>query len=110
MNDNPRSNGITRRSFIKRSVVAAVAASSMTIFSGLVNAQTSTFGSSTTTTPNGYHCSKRTGVACIKPEGGPVDENGNAYWVCDCSGDSNKKGICDKGYQAHESYDYVWCE
>jgi len=31
-------NGLTRRSFIKRSVVAAVAASSLTIFSGLVNA------------------------------------------------------------------------
>jgi len=32
------SNDLTRRSFIKRSVVAAVAASSLTIFSGLVNA------------------------------------------------------------------------
>jgi hypothetical protein len=39
MNVHPPSNGLTRRSFIKRSVVAAVAVSSMTIFSGLVNAQ-----------------------------------------------------------------------
>jgi anaerobic selenocysteine-containing dehydrogenase len=31
-------SGLTRRSFIKRSVVAAVAVSSMTIFSGLVRA------------------------------------------------------------------------
>ena len=38
MNNNSSSNGVTRRSFIKRSVVAAVAVSSMTIFSGLVNA------------------------------------------------------------------------
>ena len=32
------SNSITRRSFIKRSVVATVAASNLTLFSGLVNA------------------------------------------------------------------------
>lgn len=38
MNQNPFPTGTTRRSFIKRSVVAAVALSSMTIFSGLVNA------------------------------------------------------------------------
>jgi len=35
----PSPSGLTRRSFIKRSVVAAVAVSSMTIFSGLVNAE-----------------------------------------------------------------------
>ncbi len=38
MNDNGSSSNLTRRSFIKRSVVAGVAVSSMTIFSGLVNA------------------------------------------------------------------------
>jgi hypothetical protein len=38
MNDIQSPSSITRRSFIKRSVVAAVAVSSMTIFSGLVNA------------------------------------------------------------------------
>jgi anaerobic selenocysteine-containing dehydrogenase len=38
MNTNPAQTGLTRRSFIKRSVVAAVAVSSMTIFSGLVKA------------------------------------------------------------------------
>ena len=38
MNQDPPPTGTTRRSFIKRSVVAAVAVSSMTIFSGLVNA------------------------------------------------------------------------
>ncbi len=36
--DSSTNSGLSRRSFIKRSVVAAVAASSMTIFSGLVNA------------------------------------------------------------------------
>lgn len=40
MNNNLSSSGSTRRSFIKKSVVAAVAVSSMTIFSGLVNAAT----------------------------------------------------------------------
>jgi hypothetical protein len=39
MENEPTPNGLTRRSFIKRSVVAAVAVSSLTIFSGLVNAQ-----------------------------------------------------------------------
>jgi hypothetical protein len=107
MNAIPSPNGITRRSFIKRSVVAAVAVSSMTILSGLVNAQTSVTGSGT---PKGYHCSKRSGVACFKPENGPVDENGNAYWVCECSGDSNKRGICDKGYKDKDTYNWVWCE
>lgn len=38
MNQSTDSGGTTRRSFIKRSVVAAVAVSSLTIFSGLVNA------------------------------------------------------------------------
>lgn len=38
MNDIQTSSSLTRRSFIKRSVVAAVAVSSMTIFSGLVRA------------------------------------------------------------------------
>ncbi|QTN32415.1 twin-arginine translocation signal domain-containing protein [Akkermansiaceae bacterium] len=38
MNDIQTSSNLTRRSFIKRSVVAAVAVSSMTIFSGLVRA------------------------------------------------------------------------
>jgi hypothetical protein len=39
MKQEPTStNGLTRRSFVKRSVVAAAAASSMTIFSGLVDA------------------------------------------------------------------------
>jgi hypothetical protein len=40
MNEELPPSGLNRRSFIKRSVVAAVAVSSMTIFSGLVNAQT----------------------------------------------------------------------
>ena len=38
MNNDLPTSGSTRRSFIKRSVVAAVAVSTMTIFSGLVNA------------------------------------------------------------------------
>jgi len=38
MNSSNPATGTTRRSFIKRSVVAAVAVSSLTIFSGLVNA------------------------------------------------------------------------
>ena len=40
MNTDSFPNGTTRRSFIKRSVVAAVAVSSMSIFSGLVHAVT----------------------------------------------------------------------
>lgn len=40
----PAISGLTRRSFIKRSVVAAVAASSMTIFSGLVRADSILYG------------------------------------------------------------------
>ena len=44
MENEPTPNGLTRRSFIKRSVVAAVAVSSMTIFSGLVNASSSGSG------------------------------------------------------------------
>jgi len=39
MNANQPTTGLTRRSFIKRSVVAAVALSTMTIFSGLVRAE-----------------------------------------------------------------------
>ena len=35
---NESSNGITRRSFIKRSTVAAIAASNLMMFTGLVNA------------------------------------------------------------------------
>lgn len=35
---NETNNGITRRSFIKRSTVAAIAASNLAIFSGIVNA------------------------------------------------------------------------
>ncbi|RYG09055.1 MAG: twin-arginine translocation signal domain-containing protein [Burkholderiales bacterium] len=38
MNNNSSPIGTSRRSFIKRSVVAAVAVSSMTVFSGLVRA------------------------------------------------------------------------
>lgn len=38
MNEELSSNGLTRRSFIKRSVVASVAVAGMTIFSGLVHA------------------------------------------------------------------------
>jgi hypothetical protein len=38
MNNTSAPQGVTRRSFIKRSVVASVAISSMTVFTGLVNA------------------------------------------------------------------------
>jgi hypothetical protein len=38
MKKDNKTNGMPRRSFMKKSVVAAVAASNMTIFSGLVNA------------------------------------------------------------------------
>ena len=39
MNESSQPQLSTRRSFIKKSIVASVAVSSMTIFSGLVNAQ-----------------------------------------------------------------------
>ena len=39
MKTEPSPSGLTRRSFIKRSVVAAVAAANLTILTGLVNAQ-----------------------------------------------------------------------
>lgn len=51
MNNNSSSNSVTRRSFIKRSVVAAFAVSTLTIFSGLVRADQKN---------GGYSCSKTT--------------------------------------------------
>lgn len=51
MNNPTNPSGTTRRSFIKRSVVAAVAVSSMSIFSGLVNAE-DVFGYNTTVVVN----------------------------------------------------------
>jgi hypothetical protein len=57
MNNDTSSSGLTRRSFIKRSVVAAVAVSSMTIFSGLVNADLpGATGTETIVDPRGWRC------------------------------------------------------
>jgi len=63
-------SGLTRRSFIKRSVVAAVAASSMTIFSGLVEAG----GAGTTGSGNAESdsCEKGNGTICNKILGSSV--------------------------------------
>ena len=48
MKKDQNKTGSSRRSFLKKSVVATAAASSLTIFSGLVNAATDVFGSGTT--------------------------------------------------------------
>lgn len=80
--------GLTRRSFIKRSTVAAVAVSSMTIFSGLVNAGTPTsYGT--------YTCEKQValGGACYKKDDGK--------WYC--TSENGAEGTCTQYYSGTQS-------
>jgi hypothetical protein len=108
MNSSP-----TRRSFIKGSVVAAVAVSSLTIFSGLVDAQESGSsgivpGCSKTNDgplyvrvvngkeePYGYHCTYKGRNCSDGWECGTVDVgNGQEpiYVICNAAGNG---GYCD---------------
>ena len=79
MNDHPSSTGLTRRSFIKRSVVAAVAVSSMTIFSGLVRAEGE--GGTETVCAQGTPCSIK------KVKDGQIWQGGlHDVYECTCTG------------------------
>jgi hypothetical protein len=88
MNTETSSNGTTRRSFIKRSVVAAVAVSTMTIFSGLVNAQTP--AASGTGTGGQTPCKSGTKTRCCIDKFGTSD---NGYT---CSGSDSSGYYCDR--------------
>jgi hypothetical protein len=81
----PVTGSLTRRSFIKRSVVAAVAVSSMTIFSGLVDASTS--GSSGGVWQGGGPCQtgKRTASCSGNPNDQHMSGNGDLYSKCNSS-------------------------
>ena len=72
---NEVNNGITRRSFIKRSTVAAIAASNLMMFTGLVNA------AEESSSPNG-NC------VPVFPNVGPKCHYYDAVtlkgWYCDC--------------------------
>jgi hypothetical protein len=81
MNDNPTPSGITRRSFIKRSVVAAVAVSNMTIFSGLVRAEFEEYGVSIPP-PCGL---------TLEPYEWTFDDKIITVWKCSATGP-----VCDK--------------
>ncbi len=78
MTQNYPSSNLTRRTFIKRSVVATVAISSMTIFSGLVNAFDVTDGSSTTAPAT---CTVTNGITCTQTN---HPKHGNGYY-CPCT-------------------------
>jgi hypothetical protein len=75
MEENHSTNGLTRRSFIKRSVVTAVAVSSITIFSGLVKANPAT------NYPEPNECKIDTSKGCINTDDGI---NGQGYY-CPCT-------------------------
>ncbi len=77
--DQSTSSGLTRRSFIKRSVVAAVAVSSMTIFSGLVRADPE--GEGGTATATSTSCTIDTSKGCTNTNDG---KNGQGYY-CPCT-------------------------
>lgn len=97
-------SGLSRRSFIKRSVVAAVAVSSMTIFSGLVRAGgDGTVGTETVTSTS---CDIDTSKGCTNTNDG---KNGQGYYCpgkkssvaikvrgakCDDANGSNPKSLC----------------
>jgi len=88
----PSLSGLTRRSFIKRSVVAAVATSSMTIFSGLVNAA-----------EEYDSCVK--GLPCVLEMidtgiGNFID--GQLHWIAECRCDT--AGCCQRS--SISCYDY----
>lgn len=102
MNDTSTPVGLTRRSFIKRSVVAAVAVSSMTIFSGLVNANLPGKGYGVKFEPPIIPCTMTKLANCQHvPE---RDANGNVIRVislcdikCSNSGAPQKHGVtCDE--------------
>ena len=102
MNDEYPPRCLARRSFIKTSVVAAVAASSICIFSGLVNAEQP--GNSGGTTPPAK-CKLERATNCEPwwvfewvPGQGPTAVI--AYWFCywKCPGKANdgvRRLICD---------------
>jgi len=84
--------GHTRRSFINRSIVAAVATSSMTIFSGLVNAA-------------GEYDSCAKGLPCVLEMidtgiGNFID--GQLHWIAECRCDT--AGCCQRS--SIYCYDY----
>jgi hypothetical protein len=87
--DPSANSGLTRRSFIKRSVVAVVAVSSMTIFSGLVNA---TLPEST---GSGTACVPGNPVPFTKKDTGTlvILDNGQNLWEYECEA-SGPPGCC----------------
>jgi hypothetical protein len=89
MKNNQIQGGSTRRSFMKKSVVAAVAASSLTIFSGLVNADQEVYKADGVTTCTAMN------TFCVQTQ----IEGGTSEWQCPCK-DSNGKikvsgTVCD---------------
>jgi hypothetical protein len=70
--------------------------SSMTIISGLVNAQ------ATSPSPSGWHCEKmtsRVGGGCRSDSN---DASGNPIWKC--NGVGGGVGLCDKQYGMWDKY------
>lgn len=77
--DNPRNN--SRRSFIKKSVVVSMAASNLTMFSGLVDASnTNPSSSSLTGNCGGVYASNVTG--CVATYTSGPDKEKTCYATC----------------------------
>lgn len=113
MSAHPSNTGTTRRCFIKRSVVAAVAVSSMTIFSGLVNAALP--GSTGTETKT--KCTMERTKACEEGTGWRRQPDGTMkpyhYWMCfyKCSGKNGEYSIyCDKDGKVDDVVPEGWSD
>lgn len=83
--DPSTNSGLTRRSFIKRSVVAAVAVSSMTIFSGLVNAGVKSAYDCQDSNSNGAPCTWKGGPKKINVSQGNCYSESGGKVVCTCT-------------------------
>jgi len=78
----PSPSGLTRRSFIKRSVVAALATANLTIMSGLVDASAGTSGGGNTCQNIRGLYQVRTPVASLPGEESPGSK---CQWVKECT-------------------------
>lgn len=72
--------GTTRRSFMKKSVVAAVAASNLIVFSGLVNASVFDYDGGFYSGTQGRLCSIFD-QKCVEKQ---LYKGGAWVWICDC--------------------------
>jgi hypothetical protein len=96
MNHQINISGISRRSFIKRSVVAAVAVSSMSVFSGLVSAVVPGATGTETTSSDYYKKDHCVAMACGQSgncAGSWYNKSGNAIATCQATC-SNGKVTC----------------